>query len=141
MSHTPLRHSTHPLNFSSRTPLKPIRTILSSLLLVAFAGSAFAQAPTTLANDKAQLKSDETALTAAKQKLDADKITLKDNTKSGRTTAESPDAKQVRLDKRSVDGMKKNIAAGEPGPQMTSDKAALKKSKKKLRTSKKKLKT
>ncbi|MDB5798485.1 MAG: hypothetical protein JWP36_2387 [Paucimonas sp.] len=123
--------------------MKPIRIILSSLILLSSA-AALAQTPAqntaTIANQEVQLKSDQAGLSRAKDQLKADKATLKENTKNGVTTAESADAKDVRQGQRNVKGLKKVISTAEPGMQKDSDKAALKVSKKKLKADKKKLK-
>ena len=58
-----------------------------------------------------QMKADKAALQRQIKRLEVAEARLKENTKEGRTSAESKDSSKVYEDKQNVEGLKKDIAA------------------------------
>ena len=97
-------------------------------ILILLAGAVSVHAQTSAAQeDKAQLKSDQTALTQEQQKLKTDAAKLKSYQRSGRMAAESPDAERIYKDRQAVKGQKRAYAANTPPPlQTAADREAVK---------------
>lgn len=108
--------------------VKSLNTALLLAVAAAFAlgtGPAFAQGAAAK-EDQAQIKADQHALSQEKAQEEAAQSKLKADSKSGRMSAQSPDAEKVYKDQQDTKGLKKDLAADKSGsPQMKTDKTQL----------------
>ena len=95
--------------------MKPIRNIFAAVAAGTFVFGAAMTAPLAqtpaVTQDKAQLKADESALAREKAQLKTDQKTSKDDTKSGKSAAESKDSAKIYNDKQAVKGATGAVAA------------------------------
>ena len=101
-----------------------ITAIAASIALSAVPAIATTFSP--VKEDTAQLNADKSALQRQLRRLEGDETRLKEDTASGRMSAESRDAYEVYQDQQAIRGEKKAIASDKAASlQMQSDKAAL----------------